>query len=235
MVILNNDNNPISKLESSLYTLWSLFILCDQNYQSLFKYRQLFEQDFEFKHDDEIHIDTINEALIYQILLKTCSFIDEWDEIFGVQTEQDYKESIFLIKRICKPARSFLKKWKGLREFRNQVVAHNHRDANGNNVYLSRKVFDSPNSINEFGLIIYSIEKMVRVTAALLPNETTKIFTPSFSNIGGDYSGMNFMEIDEIVAEIEKIDAEVRNGLYGHFNDTVDVPSYYRELLLGVQ
>jgi len=84
-----NDKMTFDKTEESVYTLFSLSILAVQAFESLFNTEDILNADFDSKAPvfQEMVNDTIHEALVYQILLKSCSYLDEWDKIFGVKTE----------------------------------------------------------------------------------------------------------------------------------------------------
>jgi hypothetical protein len=60
------------------------------------------------------------------ILIRTISFLDEFDK-FVKSSDPDLGKSINDIKKTVKPALIQIKKWKDIREFRNNVLAHNLR------------------------------------------------------------------------------------------------------------
>lgn len=228
----NNITNRPKDLELSLFTLWSLFILIDQHYKALVKYRGLLDNDYELQEENEIYLDTIYEALVYQILLKGISFIDEWDKIFGIRTEAEYKEEVQKIKAIAKPARKYISGWKGLRDFRNQAIAHNHRDDKGNNIYFIKKAFHTPNGLAEIALFIYCIEKMVKVASAVLYEEWQRAITKPFqTGFEYDYSDIKMLNRDDIITAIGRIDAEIESGFQSKFPDIINVTSDYGDFL----
>jgi len=219
-------------LEISIFTLWSIFILIDQHFKALGKYRLLLESEYDYdEFEDGMYIDSIREALYYQILLKTCSFIEEWDEIFGIKTEQEYKKTIIEIKKIVKPARKLLNTFKDLKQFRNQAIAHNHRDEKGNNIYFSRKSFHTPQNLADLALLIYGIEKMVKVLAGVLYNEFQRAITKPFSTgFKYSYGRYKYLTKEEFIDQVNLIDDKIRMSLKGKY-DFDDVSSDYGELL----
>jgi len=119
--------------------------------------------------------DTIHEALDYQILLKTCAFLDEWNQIFGVITEEKDHNKIIIAKRLAKPAIKEISNWKQLREFRNEAIAHNHRDKSGKNIYLNSKGYDFPDTSDEIYLMVYCLKKAMDVISFFFKPEMTKV------------------------------------------------------------
>lgn len=101
--------------------------------------------------------------------------MDEWNKVFGAKTLMEDKEKILRLKRIVKPASEFLNKTvDSFRPYRNEAIAHNHRDKKGN-VYLRKKKYETPDSINEIMLIVFCIEACV--------DSLRDIFSSEFSSI----------------------------------------------------
>jgi hypothetical protein len=107
--------------------------------------------------------DTIHEALVYQILLKACAFLDEWNNIFGVHTEIGDRDKIISVKRAAKPAHRCISEWKNMRDFRNEAIAHNHRNKEGKNIYLNYLRYHSPQTNSEIYLLLFCMKKMMDV------------------------------------------------------------------------
>jgi len=153
--------------EESLFTLVSLYVLVKQHFNTLMLHDNHFS-DFikqinknELQDDPWVIEDTIYESLVHQIILKTCAFMDEWHKVFGITTLIDDREKILRLKKIVKPASSFLNKTvDSLRPYRNEAIAHNHRNDTGN-IYLQRKKYETPDSLNEIMLIVFCIDVCV--------------------------------------------------------------------------
>src|SRR5690606_13622460 len=107
----------LNKTEESIFTLLSLFILTVQAFEALTEDENILsaEDNYSTGTFKEISNDTIREALIYQMLLKTCSFMDEWNKVFGVSTLKKDALKIREVKRVVKPATQNITSWKGLR------------------------------------------------------------------------------------------------------------------------
>lgn len=227
-----NSAKPLTELEASMFTLWSLYILIDQHFKAIVHYRSILDNDNELASDTEVYIDTIYEALVHQILLKTCSFIEEWDKVFGPLTEPVFKEKVTEIKQIAKPARKFLNTWKGLKEYRNQAIAHNHRDKEGNNIYVSRKAFHTPVGIGEMALMIFCIEKMAKIAGGLLYTEFQRAITHPFQNNSEyDNSGNPPLGKFEIINSLNKIEAEITSLFKEKTPNIENVTSDYGDFL----
>lgn len=202
-----------NKVEESIYTLLSLSILIVQAFESLIGEEDILNSDFKLEeytfHD--LVTDTIHEALVYQILLKGCSFLDEWNTIFGVKTESNYRDKIIAVKTIAKPAYRCITSWKHLRDFRNHYIAHNHRDKSGTNVFLNPKAYHSPQSNGEIYLFVYCIKRMTDVVYYFFEEEVVK----SLKNKppGKKTKGQKFLSKKQIKATLKDIDGEISSSI----------------------
>lgn len=170
---------PLNKTAESIFTLLGLFILIEQALQALTKNEEILDSEFDENHNsfEDLVANTIQEALVWQILIKTCSFLDEWNTVFGVKTEDADKSRILDAKAIAKPAHKQLSHWKQLKEFRNEMIAHNHRDKSGKNIFLQGKAYHYPNSLGEVYLMCYCLKKMMDVIKFFFQNEVEQGFT----------------------------------------------------------
>lgn len=111
------------KIYESLY----IFSRYKQDIRYLFEimidsgYRERKQNDWNLK--DQTHY----VALYNTILLNSCSYLDEYNKHFLANSETKFHERIKSIKRIAKPALKEIYKWTGLRNYRNQMIAHNFR------------------------------------------------------------------------------------------------------------
>jgi hypothetical protein len=167
----------ISKTEESIFTLLSLYVLIQQAVESIYGEEEILNSEFS-SESNSLHnlvTDTIHEALNYQILLKTCAFLDEWNKYFGVKTEKKDAQRIVNAKTIAKPATRQISEWKQLRDFRNEAIAHNHRDKTGKNIYLSAKGYHFPDTQEEIYLMVYCVKKMMDVVSFFFQKEMQKV------------------------------------------------------------
>lgn len=93
-----------------------------------------------------------------QILILANSFIDEWDKyLVPRSTNDEFNKMLINAKKLSKPAVKRIREWKGIKDFRNSVLAHNFRDKKNNyeSVFLTDK-FDKieiPGHISELILL----------------------------------------------------------------------------------
>lgn len=101
-------------------------------------------------------------------MIITQSIIDELNKfLFNYKTtDLDLKNRIKAFRKIIAPAVEEINKWKDMREFRNNVLAHNGRNYNGESVILSSKFnnYDIPLYHNDF-LILFKLLKIIVKTA----------------------------------------------------------------------
>jgi len=188
------------KTKESLYTLFSLYILIQQAFESLTDKEDIMLAEFDSNNPifTDMVSDTIREALIYQILLKACAFIDEWNGIFGIKTEIYDQGNILTVKRIAKPAFKCIAQWKSLRNFRNEAIAHNHRNKQGENIYLNHIRYHSPQSIGEIYLLVFCLKQIMDIVHFFFKESLNDIITKLRENKSDEeYVGMDEKEIDK--------------------------------------
>lgn len=227
-----------SKLDISVLTLWSLFVLIDQHFTALFTYRQLLNDIDELDTEEDVSLDTIREALIYQILLKTCAFIDEWDQHLGLKTEPEFADEIIKVKKVVKPARRILERWKGLRKFRNHAIAHNHRDEKGNHIYFEdSRFYHTPETIGDLAFLLFALEKMVKILAGVFPQQFTNAVNLSVGGRNREFTYEDHPDRDLTKADIIKAaqlaTQEIQDNLQKEQYHFFDVTSIYLDLLIN--
>lgn len=111
------------KLYESLY----IFLRYKQDINFLFEliidfgYRE--RKQNEWNPKEQTHYITMYNA----ILLNACSYLDEYNKHFLFKAEPELKDRVITVKRIAKPAFKKVNEWSDLREYRNQMIAHNFR------------------------------------------------------------------------------------------------------------
>lgn len=206
-----------TNLESSIKVLFTLFVMIEQDFESLEYYllniekKSINEVKATSKEEKFVIDTTIIDALRFQIILRSCSFLDEWDRFLGNKNEKEYKDRLRLIKKTVKPARSAIKKWwKDLKKVRNEFIAHNFRDR-AHNVTIDRLAsYDFPDTPEELYFLICYISRMIEVLNKAFPinpdifkdiNNTKKEF--SKRNHQNKYNELNETLI-EVDSEISK-------------------------------
>jgi hypothetical protein len=97
----------------------------------------------------------VTSGLTNNILILSCSFLDEWNEKFTPAEYPYFSARILRVKKITKPAIKRMKNWTGLKSYRNIVLAHNLRYDN-NSVFTSnfKPRLVIPYSNAELGLLV---------------------------------------------------------------------------------
>ncbi len=171
--------NIYNKTEESIFTLLALATQISQSYDSIFDNEDTINSDFSISKNYSYHKlmnNTIYDALASQIILKSVAFIDEWNGYFGVKTEKKDYEKIMQVKQLAKPAYACLMEWKELYDYRNQALAHNHRDKNKRNIYLTGKKFkNAPQTEDEILLLSFCIYKIAEIISKFFQEEIVKV------------------------------------------------------------
>lgn len=177
-----------TNLQSSIKVLLTLFVMLEQDYKALVYYSDNVEEDSPNRlktnlPEKENIIDfAITEALWFQIIIKSCSFLDEWDKFLGVKNEQEHINRLILIKRTVAPARKAINSWKELRKFRNEITAHNFRGKDHRVTIDEISQYKCPQSIDEIYFLICFIQRMIAVLTHVFPNETQNIVNVTHAN-----------------------------------------------------
>jgi len=226
-----------TKLESSIKVLLILFVNLEQNFEALIFYSDNIAEDSIDRNETSIPnksetIDsTIIDALWFQITIKSCSFLDEWDKFLGVKNEPTLVPKLKLIKSIVKPARKAINTWTELKEFRNEIVAHNFRKKKEQLVMIDQMGdYDCPQTIGEMYFLICFIDRMIRVLTKNFPKEVEVVIEQArlatlkpANDIGDKLKELNekLISIDEAISKeifaIHKYD--FLKGLSDSLND----------------
>lgn len=122
-------------------------------------YRCALIVDFKFPKTDFADIDskqlTLLNSLFYMAVIDSYSFLAEYEQVFGVMTENEFSKRIIDVKTINKPLINKIKEWKDLGNFRNQLLAHNLRQGkNGQFIFgLDNLDYNAPRTINDLFLL----------------------------------------------------------------------------------
>lgn len=96
----------------------------------------------------------VYSALTSQIVLNSCSYLEEW-ELLGTLSSEEPR--ILVLRKIGKPAIDRINKWKDLKLVRNSVIAHNQRIPKQNNsptIMSIKRQLSCPNSLFDYKLLI---------------------------------------------------------------------------------
>jgi hypothetical protein len=203
----------LNKTEESVFTLLSLYILASQAFESLFGEENILHSNFDYDNNSfhDLVNDTIHEALVYQILLKACAYMDEWNDVFGVKTEVEDSDKIRFIKLITKPAHKEISSWKQLKDFRNQAIAHNHRDKQGKNIYLFPRSYHSPQSNAEIFFLLFCLKQLTDVINFYFPSVAKEVLINRDKK--EKLGSLSFMSMEDIKLKTSAIENEIRMAI----------------------
>lgn len=213
-------------LKSSIKVLLTLYVMLDQDYQALVYYTENLEEGSIGRSkanlpNKDFTIDgAIVDSLWFQIIIKSCSFLDEWDRILGVQNEPVNTEKLLLIKKVAAPARRAIKFWKDLKKFRNEITAHNFRDKN-NIVTIDRMGdYDSPQNIIELSFLICFINRMINILCKNFSEEMPDLLDQSYSNILKESKNKQERDtkaesnFEDLKNRLEHVDAQINKHIW---------------------
>ncbi len=104
-------------------------------------------------------VDTLYNLLRGEIIIRACSYKDEWNNQFAKNILEKDKQRMEVIKKICQPAWDRINEWTEMVEFRNVSLAHNFRlerpKRNFINIYnlTEKRYLKIPNHVNELMLL----------------------------------------------------------------------------------
>ncbi len=183
----------MTQVNISIYHILHFAHLIDRAFWSLEKLLEIgvFEND---KNEDLRHMIQINT--FNQILIHTTSLLDEYSDHFITikATTIDEKGKVEQTRELLKPVFKKINEWKGLKEFRNNVLAHNLRDSKANNqsVFIARGIsgYDIPERVRDFGFLIQCID--------LIRQVLSKVFTEEYKITVEKIANLNEKTKDEI-------------------------------------
>lgn len=191
--------------------------MIEQDYEALVYYSNNLEEEVLDRKRTNIALkhETIDfaiiEALWFQIIIKACSFLDEWDNFLGVLNEDKYKARLKLIKQVVSPARRAFKHWKEIRKFRNEITAHNFRDKK--HVVTIDKIseYNCPQSVEELYYLVSFLSRMIHVLTSNFPSEIQWVASSaSAESFNGttQHTSDNLTELKNLLSEIDNVISE---------------------------
>jgi len=174
--------NDLTKIQDSILILCTLQALLDEYLNCLTKEKEKPES-------------VIFSIISNQIIITSCSYMDEWEEL-GKLIIEDSSQRILTLRKIVKPAISRINEWTDMRQFRNNIIAHNHRIKKENNSLaifnISRKL-NCPYSFYDYKLLI----GCVFITKNVLLRLFQKEYNLSLSSIKNIEDILPFNEIKD--------------------------------------
>lgn len=188
----------LTKTQESIIVLCTLQALLDEYLICLTK---------EKKKPDSVLFSIISS----QIIITACSYLDEW-ELFGKLIKEEQGSRIITLRKITKPVIDRINEWKDMRQFRNNIIAHNHRIKKVNNSLaifnISRKL-NCPYSFFDYKLLIGCIFITKNVLLRMFENEYNRIL-PILKNIN-DITPINEIKDEKVYKnELDNLTEDVQ-------------------------
>lgn len=118
-------------------------------------------------------LNVFNSMTFESCVISIVSYFDEYDKHFGKYVPEDKKE---IVGKISKRVRKDTNRFSGLREFRNQILAHNLR-IGGKPIYnlVNLQEYRIPQQVQEFTFLAASITNLTNAINTLFPKSHNKI------------------------------------------------------------
>lgn len=209
-------------IKESIRILLSLFVMLEQNVAALEYYENYVSDNSIYNYNKnlppkkELYVDeAIIESLWFQIIIKLCSYLDEYDKFLGITTEAEFKSHILTIKKVLAPARREFNRWKDLRKFRNEITAHNFRGRKSQVTIDKLSLYDCPNCLDDFSLIIQLLERMTRIITFNYPEELEYALLQAESQVSNYRSNKAHNKSDEHISEtLTRIDHHITDNIW---------------------
>lgn len=163
--------NNLTKTQESILVLCTLQALLDEYLKCLSKEKNNTES-------------VIFSIIASQIIITSCSYLDEW-EYFARLIKEEQESRIITLRKITKPVIGRINKWKDMKKFRNNMIAHNHRIKKEDNslaIFNLSRNLNCPNSFYDYKLLLGCIFITKNVLLRLFPKEYNQIL-PHIKNI----------------------------------------------------
>jgi hypothetical protein len=152
------------------------------------------------------------------VILEATTFLDEYNSHFFCSVLQTEKQRVKEFKRIVQPIINKINRWKDLKRFRNQIIAHNWRDKKGVFVIPDLNEFNIPRSRFEGVLLIDYLNYVWNLIQAEFQNDVNETFVHIASKIPkekmvADYSNLN-EELIEMAKEIDRLSQSLGKNYY---------------------
>ena len=187
----------LTPVQESILILCTLQALLDEYRKILIK---------EKKNHDPI----IFSMLQSQVILTSCSYMDEW-ELLGKLVPQEPK--ILKLRKLVSPAVERIYKWKDMKQFRNSIIAHNHRNKKANNspaILRMKRNLNCPNSYYDFKLLFGCIYLTKNVLLRIFSEEYNQIL-PNLKNISSIKPINEIKDKETYLKEFNKITQNIQS------------------------
>jgi len=156
-----------------------------------------------FSDTDPKHLTLLN-SLFYMAVIDSYSYLAEYEQVFGIKTENEFNKRVIDVKTINKPLTNKIKEWKDLGNFRNQLLAHNLRQGkNGEFIFgLEKLDYNAPRTISD----LFLLSNLIQFITQTFHLE----FSPELSTATSDNIKDNLTTIKQMTKEeVSKITTEL--------------------------
>ncbi|MEM9547144.1 MAG: hypothetical protein AAGA77_14280 [Bacteroidota bacterium] len=140
------------------------------------------------------------------IIIKANAFLDEFNQEFNITKYPEHKQQILNIKKWCKPIMNQIKKWSGIKSYRNEILGHNHRKR-GFSLFNTMSEYKIPYSHYDYVALCelifmianqlkYEFEEIMKECLSLKLSDKYKV--PKQNSISPS-------QVDKIRMEVEKL------------------------------
>jgi hypothetical protein len=149
---------------------------------------------------------TLFLSLFYMTIIESCSYLDEFENVFGVKSEKKYQKRILIVKRSTKPFIKKIKEWNDLREFRNSIVAHNLRKKDGKMALTKENLdYNTPRTMFDLVLLSNCITLTQNIINSEFNNELNEAVGSMQDTLHYDFKiGFSKEEVSQITLELIK-------------------------------
>ncbi len=207
------------KTVESIRILLSLFVTIKQNYDALGFYESYLSEEVlnhpQVPSRKEYNVDeAIIESLWFQIILKSCSFLEEWDSFLAVKTNKVDQQRVLLIKKVVAPARKEIGKWKDLKKFRNEVIAHNLRNSNKSFSLDDMHTYNCPNTTEELYYLVSYLERMITVLTTNFGSKTVEVTALAFQALSKERKYLHARTSKELKKGLSQVDELISKNIW---------------------
>jgi hypothetical protein len=147
-------------------------------------------------------------------LLMAHNFLDEYERYFK-SADAITQKKINAVKRAVKPAIQEVKKWTGLRDFRNHVLAHNYRikEKGYKSVFLDGELlaYHIPRSLSDLTLLIQCIDFIAKVIARYFQSDYDNFLQEMTA--GRTRAPSACLSAEELTRYLNELNSKMHDGL----------------------
>ncbi|MEN6453393.1 MAG: hypothetical protein ABFD10_03975, partial [Prolixibacteraceae bacterium] len=115
-----------------------------------------------------------------------------------------------------KPVQKAINKWSDLKNFRNEIIAHNFRNSKGEFKLFSIGDYNCPQTHEELSYLVAFLNRMVRVLSSNFPMETQNIINSVGANLKrkANQSGTGDSKFEELKRTLQNIDEYISEEIF---------------------